>query len=483
MRILFIAAEAEPFIKVGGLGDVAGALPVALQSLSDCGETGASLDVRLAIPFHPSIKTDLFDILPEGVIDVPTHLGPVSAEIYTTHLSGLPVYLIKGDPIAPDAPVYSSDARLDGEKYTFFSLAALELCRHLGWPPDILHANDWHTAPAVYALSLRRAQNPFFSHTHSVLSLHNLPFNGQGAQEALTRYGLPPAADPRLPEWAQHLPLPLGLLAADRIVAVSPTYAREILTAEYGCGLQDFLATRTSAISGILNGLDTEAWNPVTDPHIASRFGADNLSERLSNKLALQAEFNLQQDASVPLLALVSRMDPQKGVDITLDGLRLLADVPWQAIILGTGDPSLEESARKLEAFLPQKVRAAIRFDSRLSHRIYAGADIFMMPSRYEPCGLAQMAAMRYGCVPVASATGGLVDTVFDELDNRTGFLFSPVTPLAFTQAIERAISVYHDPSKWQIIQVRGMQRDYSWKKSARQYIELYQNLVGKEMP
>jgi starch synthase len=480
ISVLFIAAEAEPFIKVGGLGDVAGALPLALNSLQAHIKEDIQLDIRLAIPFHSLISADRYNLTSIGSFPVNRTNEQIIAQVYSTQLSDLTVYLIKGPPLADGLPVYSLDARSDGEKFVFFSLASLELCRYLGWSPNILHANDWHTAPAVYALTRMRSEDPFFEHTHSVLSLHNLPFMGQGAQEALTAYGLPPTTTANLPDWARHLPLPLGLLSADRIVPVSPTYAREILTPEFGCGLQDFLASRNEVIIGILNGLDTDAWNPASDPNIRTCFTSQNLSNRTANKLDLLSEFSLEQDPAIPLLALVSRMDPQKGVDIALDGLRLLPNMNWQAIILGTGVHYLEESARMLESAMPQRVRAAIRFDARLSHQIYAGADIFMMPSRYEPCGLAQMAAMRYGCIPVASAAGGLVDSVFDDpsQSTNTGFLFSPATPHAFAQAIARALDAYQDQIAWRKLQGNGMARDYSWETSAQAYLNLYRKLM-----
>jgi starch synthase len=481
MRVLFIASEAEPMIKVGGLGDVAGALPLELQSLSNLGEIGTSLDVRLAIPFYSSIKNKSFNISFEGTFSVPTPEGLTNTEVYTLDLSGLPVYLLQSSRLQTELPVYTSDNRVDGDKFAFFSLAVLELCKHLGWTIDILHANDWHTALSVYSLNFLRQQDPFYTHTHSILSLHNLPYMGQGAQDALSKYGIPPSKKAELPEWARELPLPLGLSSADRIVAVSPTYAREILTNAYGCGLQDFLSTRKEAITGILNGLDIETWNPSTDPHICSQFNIQTLSLRHINKAALQAEFNFAQDPNIPLLILISRMDPQKGVDIAIEGLDLLQADNWQAIILGTGITALEESVKQLEARFPQNVRAAIRFDNQLSHRMYAGADIFMMPSRYEPCGIAQMAAMRYGCVPVASATGGLVDTVFDEHQNRTGFLFAPTTSEAFKAAMRRALDAYHDQAGWKAIQINGMQGDYSWKKSAKKYIDLYDQLIKED--
>jgi starch synthase len=303
-----------------------------------------------------------------------------------------------------------------------------------------------------------------------------MPFMGYGVQGALRSFGLPPAADKRLPEWSRGLPLPLGLLSADRIVAVSPTYAREIFTPEFGCGLQDFLRQRASSISGILNGLDTQVWNPADDPWIHKPYDASRLALRAENKRALQAEFHLPQLPDIPLVILVSRMDPQKGVDLAVEGLWHNLDLPWQAILLGTGDPELERSIRRLEASFPNRARAAIRFDSRLSHRMYSSGDILLMPSRYEPCGLSQMIAMRYGCVPVASAVGGLADTIIDHRPDRpgTGFLFMPVTAEAFSQALDRAIQAYLNPNRWAVIQQTGMAADYSWSGPAQEYASLY---------
>ena len=224
-----------------------------------------------------------------------------------------------------------------------------------------------------------------------------------------------------MPDWARLKPLPLGLWAADAIVAVSPTYADEMLSEEYGSGLEDFLKTRRENLTGILNGLDVDSFDPATDADIAAQFTAESLDERKANKIALAKQVELLPDQAVPLLGVVSRMDPQKGIDLVLDGLRKLVDVPWQAVILGTGDPKLEESARKLAEDFPERVRIEAKYDAKLARQIYAGADIFLMPSRYEPCGLSQMIAMRYGCVPVVRAVGGLHDTV---TDGETGFVF-----------------------------------------------------------
>jgi starch synthase len=270
--------------------------------------------------------------------------------------------------------------------------------------------------------------------------------------------------------------LPLGLWAADGIVAVSPTYADEMLSKEYGSGLQDFLKTRRKNLTGILNGLDVNSFDPATDPDIAARFTAESLDERIANKVALTTRLELLPEKEIPLLGVVSRMDRQKGIDLVLDGLRKVGDIPWQAVILGTGDPKLEESARKLAGDFPEHVRIEAKYDARLARQIYAGADIFLMPSRYEPCGLSQMIAMRYGCVPVVRAVGGLHDTV---TDGETGFVFVKPRVKDFVTAIHRALAIFEDKDAWRALQRNGMGQDFSWTKSAMKYFELYQRLIA----
>lgn len=471
LNILFIAAEADPFIKVGGLGDVAGSLPRALHQVAG----DVMLDVRLVIPFHSTIRTEVLDLKREAVFTLPRADGPVPVQVFSVESGGVPVYLIAGEPISAYPEVYTPDTRADGFKYTFFSLAALELARVLGWRPDIIHANDWHTAPAVYALRLMRAHDDFFAQTRSVLGIHNLVYTGKGASDALYAYGLPPVLDGSLPDWAEHVPLALGLWAADSLAAVSPTYAQEILTPEFGAGLDAYLRTRREVITGIVNGIDESMWDPSTDAALPANFDANTLERRAENKAALQARFGLAKDSSVPLLAMVTRMDPQKGVDIALDALRLLPDLPWQAVILGTGVNFVEEAARRLEADLPDRVCAIIRYDGKLSRQIYGGADLFLMPSRYEPCGLSQMIAMRYGCVPLVRATGGLRDTV---QDGQTGFVFDGRSPEAMAECLRRAIQSFGDKPAWRKLQQNGMAQDFSWDKSAHEYLKLYLSLV-----
>jgi len=471
INILFLVSEAEPFVKVGGLADVGGSLPLALRALP--GEP--RLDVRLALPLHRAIQINSASLIPRvefsllrGGLDLP-------AQVLEGELEGMPVYFVAGGPISEAASVYSSDPTFDREKYTFFSLAALEMTRALGWRPDILHANDWHTALALYAMRTRRSDS-FFTPFRSVLTLHNLPYMGGNGSEQLAAYGLNPVEDDALPQWAHTQPLPLGLWAADALVAVSPTYAQEILTPEFGCGLQNFLRGRGDAFSGILNGLDTVSWDPAADPALAANFDALSLASRPANKAALREHLGLQDDPGVPLLAMVGRIDPQKGVDILLDAARQIVDLPWQMVILGKGDASLEDGARRLEADFPGRLRAVIDYNAPLGRLIYGGADVFLMPSRYEPCGLAQMIAMRYGCVPVVRATGGLKDTVEE---GRTGFLFEEATSEALVEAFRRALATYPEQAEWQKLQRNGMEQDSSWTKSAQQYRTVYHSLTG----
>ncbi len=480
INVLFMAAEAAPLVKVGGLGDVAGSLPPALRALRRPAWKGPRLDVRLVLPFHGEIRKLVQDAEPIATFTVNHPLQALDATAYLSEVEGVPVYLVDGEPIRPDLPVYGSDPALDGERYIFFSLAVLELIHTLDWQVDILHANDWHTAAALYALTLRKPASALARRIRSILTIHNLPFMGREAESAVTSWGLPPSRDQRLPKWALLFPLPLGLVSADHIVAVSPGYAEEILAPEFGCGLQDFLKTRQESISGILNGLDQEAWDPSRDHTLYSTFSIEDLTPRRINKTSLQEDLGLQVDAHVPLLIVISRLDQQKGIDIAIEGLRNSSQLNWQAIILGSGDPLLESACRSLEAEFPDRVRAVIRFDAALARRMYAGGDIILMPSRYEPCGLAQMIAMRYGCLPLARATGGLKDTIRDDpnLAASTGFLFLDPTPEEFSAALERAIYLFDNQDLWQQIQVRAMSQDFSWQKSAIEYARIYSQLM-----
>jgi starch synthase len=481
-RVLFLAAEAAPFIKVGGLGDVAGSLPLAIHDLvSNEREAWGEVDIRMVIPFHGGIDRKAFPFHPLRSFDIQHRAGPIRAEVFEYSIDGLPVYLIAGKPFPDGAPVYSGNIAADAYKYTFVSLASLELARELAWQPVLIHANDWHTASAIYSVSLKRDTDPFYAQTATLICVHNLPFLGQGAGAVLLGFGLPPASNSPLPWWAQDMPLPQALLTADHIVAVSPSYAREIITPEFGSGLHEFLQTRASDISGIINGIDLNLWNPSDDAQLLAPFSPEDLSTRELNKEALQKELQLEPDPSIPLLGMITRMDNQKGLDLVPDALRQLADQPWQAVILGTGIHELEEMTRTLETDMPDRVRSLLKFDQPLSRRIYAGADALLLPSRYEPCGLAQMIAMRYGCVPIARAVGGLRDTIqdADQFPDGNGFLFTEPSSASLADCITRALTSYRDPEGWRRLQRQGMLQDFSWEHSARQYLERYQILVS----
>jgi starch synthase len=444
-------------------------LPRALRSISN---DEFKLDVRLVLPYHSVIRADT--LRPVGIYTIPRGDAELQVEAFESNLEGMPVYFLNGDPIRASGSVYSSNNKLDAEKYTFFSLAALELPRHINWNPDLIHANDWHTAPAAYGNLVKRWGEKT-RRVCSLVTIHNLPFLGPDVSAILEAYGLP-LANTDLPDWARVLPMPLGLWASDAINAVSPTYADEILHEEFGSGLQEFLRTRTDSLYGILNGLDTVSFDPQTDSVLAANFSADTLSMRPINKMALQERVGLPVLPDVPLLGMVTRMDVQKGVDIALKGLKMLGKQNWQFVLLGAGDPRLEAMAKKLQQEMPDRIRVETRYDAKLARQIYAGADIFLMPSRYEPCGTSQMIAMRYGCVPLVRAVGGLHDTV---TDSETGFVFVDTKLKSFNDAVRRAINLYPYHSRWAALQKAGMALDFSWHRSAMKYLELYKKLVG----
>ncbi|MGH9366126.1 MAG: glycogen synthase [Thermoanaerobaculia bacterium] len=465
MRILFLAAEAAPYVKVGGLADVAGSLPKALRELGH--------DVRLAIPGYVAIDWERWRPEPVASFPVPHRGGAQKADVY---LAEEDVYFVCGPPIPMHRGIYGSSIAEDGPKFLFFSLAALWTCGTLGWRPDIVHANDWHTAAAVYWLAGEGRRDPFYRSIGTLLTIHNLPHMGKGAGAYLGDYGLTtsPAIE-ALPQDLRDSMLGLGIVSADFLSTVSPTYAREIMTPEGGHGLDGVLRARGDHLAGVVNGIDTKLWNPATDRALAERFDADSLEKRAVNKSALQHEAGLARGDRIPLAAVVSRLDSQKGLDIAVPPVRRWLAAGGQLVLLGTGDSRLEQEFAAMEMERPGQASVRLRFDAGYAHRIYAGADLVLIPSRYEPCGLTQMIAMRYGAIPVARRTGGLADTVTDAGDpDGTGLMFDELRPEALWDALERALAVYADAARWSRLQTRGMQSDFSWRRSARSYEELY---------
>lgn len=477
IKVLFASAEVAPFAKVGGLGDVSGALPPALMDLS-----GGSLDLRLIMPFHAAVKKVNPPHRLIGNFSFEANGRPIDCDLYVSEISGVPVYLLDNEFINHDSPVYHGDWTLDGLKYVTFSLAILEAARYLDWKIDILHANDWHTALAVYALRSIYADDPFFAQVKTILSVHNLPFNGWGSQEAMTSLGFEAGTDPDLPDWAKFTPLPLGLSAADKVIAVSPNYAREILTPEFGCGMDAYLQKHADKVMGILNGIDETKWDPSTDTAISSNFSLENIEGKFKNKLDLQKALGFEVNPDIPLLTTVSRLDRQKGIHSILQTLPKLLALPWQFALLGTGDPELERRANELSAKYPNRIACILKYDDIIARMLYASGDLFLMPSLYEPCGLSQMFAMRYGNLPVATSTGGLADSITDYSKDpaaATGFLYAEKNEAGLEKALGLALSTFEDKTAWAIMRRNAMSVHFSWKLSAGKYLDVYQSLMA----
>jgi len=475
IKVLFATAEAAPFAKVGGLGDVGGALPPSLlQNFSD------EIDIRTIMPFHAVVKSKNPPRKKIGDFSFQANDQQLDCELFISDIDGVPVYLLDNAYINHDSPVYHGDWQLDGMKYASFSLALLEALRYLNWKIDILHANDWHTALAVHALATTYKNDPFFSGVKTVLSIHNLPYNGWGSQEAMNRLGFTASQDPDLPDWAKYTPIPMGIAAALKVMTVSPGYSQEILTPEYGCGMENYLQKHSDKVMGILNGIDEDRWNPAEDEAISHHFTVDDLASRVQNKLDLQKALGFEVDQNIPLLTIVTRLSDQKGVPSIFDALPQLLDRSWQFALLGSGSSELEARARTLAETHPDRIACFIKYDDVISRVLYASGDIFLMPSLYEPCGLSQMFAMRYGNLPLATATGGLIDSIRDysaDPQTATGFLYDEKTTAGLLRSLNLALDVYEDQDAWQLMQKNAMTTDFCWKTSALKYLDVYKSL------
>ena len=490
LKVLFLSAEAAPLIKVGGLADVAGALPLEMRRRGH--------DMRIVLPLHPSLRSRVAGEKPVARPAISARGSMMQAEAYAIDMDGVPLYLIDGPPLRASDSIYHADAGRDAPKYVFFSLTALELARALGWKPDLIHTNDWHTAAANLWLAGRGRQDRFFKDVRSVLSIHNLPYFGHNAGWALAQFGLgvpeqsssglgapvdPSEADRfgALPHWAFSTLLPLGIAAADMNIAVSPSYAEEILTPEFGAGLEDYLRTQTDRLTGILNGIDPAAWDPSADPRLAQRFDADSIPLRAANKAALQERLHLDPNPAIPLIGIVSRLNEQKGIDLALPALECWCGRGNQAAILGAGDPWLEQQCQAFAA--RHRSRAAVKtgYHDDLASLIYGGSDYLLIPSRYEPCGISQMIAMRYGSLPIVRAVGGLKDTVRDLAGAEgTGLVFTDASAPAAALALGRAEELFHQPDRRTAAQTRGMNMDFGWSRSVDEYLAVYHRVLDR---
>ncbi len=468
-----VSAEFDPFAKTGGLADVLASLPKALAR--------RGLDVRVAIPRYGSVDLTGVSRRP-GIarFDLPFNGRQERVRLDAVELNGFEVVLIDNEHYVSARPgIYGYPD--DGHRFTFFARAALETARVLDWRPDIIHCHDWHTGLIPNWLRTTDRHAPEFADTASVFTIHNLEYQGHFDSSVLETAGLAP--DGLIPHPTRDdlsnvfVFMARGILFADKINTVSPRYAREILTPDFGHDLDPLLRDREPDLHGILNGIDIEAYNPAADPYLASHYALESLQRRAPNKAALQQTVGLPARPDVPLLGMVTRLAEHKGLDLLLASLPHILDRGAQLVVLGIGEPRYEEALRELALAHPHQVAAAIRFDNPLASQIYAGSDIFLMPSRHEPCGLGQLIALRYGSVPVVRATGGLADTVEDvdpSNDAGDGFVFRRYDAIDFFGAVARALELYRIPDAWTRIIQRGMSRDSSWDTSAAAYERLY---------
>ena len=473
MKIAILTSEAVPFAKTGGLADVSGALPKAL------GEH--EVDARLILPLYDQIDRRLLN---DTIIeDVPVEWrGRVhTVRFLCSDAAGAPAYLVQAPEFFARPNIYGYQD--DHVRFAFFSRAALALLKHLDWQADVVHGNDWPCGFAVAELRARRRYDAFFQNTKTLFSLHNVGYQGLFDAGDLwwLGYGDSPDRDEFMLDRTASA-LKAGIIAADALSTVSPRYAREIQTREQGHGFDWLLRARSNRLAGITNGVDYDIWNPETDPHIAANFSADDLSGKRECKIDLLRRFGLPEDANRPVIAIISRLVGQKGYDL----IRMISDWIVQTgsyfIALGAGAREYEDFLQRWHDMAPQQVGIYKGYAGEpLAHQIEAGADMFLMPSLYEPCGLNQMYSMRYGTVPIVRATGGLDDTV-QEFDPRTGtgtgFKFGPYEARALLEKIREALYFYARPDDWQKIQRNGMLVDNSWTAAAKKYLELYQDML-----
>ena len=480
MQILFASSEAHPLIKTGGLADVSGALPKALHDLKQ--------DVRLILPAYRALLVRAGHFIEVARLTLTGSVEPVRVLAGTLPDADVPVYLVDaprcfdrpGNPYTgPDGHDWPDNA----QRFALFCRAIVELAQDragLDWRPDIVHCNDWQTGLVPALLSLESPRPA------SIFTIHNLAYQGLFDASHYPTLALPETW------WSLHQLefhdrlsyIKGGLVFADALTTVSPTYAAEIRTPEFGCGLEGLLDHRAAHLTGILNGADYTLWNPASDPLLSAHFSHSALKGKDANKQSLRQLFGLPTDARVPLFAHVGRLVEQKGIDLVLEILPELMRRPLQLVMLGSGQAALEAALRKAQARYPDRLGIRIGYDEGLAHRIEAGADLFLMPSRFEPCGLNQIYSLRYGTLPLVRRTGGLADTVVDTTPETilagtaTGFVFDDPSPEALLATIDRALHLYTQRTIWTRVVKNAMAQDFSWTRSAQRYLALYQKLT-----
>lgn len=474
MNVLFASAECAPFFKTGGLGDVAASLPKALA------KKGTAISVVL--PYFTKIPEEYQTQCESlGTFTVSVGWRKQPATIKQLYLNGVTYYFVENSYYFDRENLYGYDD--DGERFAFFSLAIIEMVKSLNLMPDIIHVNDFHTAMIPFLLTEKYSNH---KHVNTVLTIHNIEFQGTVSKDMLLDYfGM------NLAEFADRKELfedglnylKMGILFADYVTTVSPTYAEEIQTSEFAFGLDPILSYRQNKLSGILNGIDYDLNNPETDQAIPVPYSVEHLDLKKRNKQALQEKMGLPVQDKIPLIGIVSRLTEQKGFLLVLDELAEILEKDVQLVLLGTGDRQIEQAFNQVEQQFANKFKANITFDVELAQLIYAGADLFLMPSKSEPCGLSQMLAMHYGTLPIVHEIGGLKDTVIPYnpiTKSGTGFGFSKFNTTDLKNSIQAAINLYwQDQDSWKIVMKHAMKKDFSWEKSSQRYLDLYQKAVS----
>ena len=472
MKVCFIAAEAAPFVKVGGLGDVIGSLPKALRELG--------VDARVILPLYSSIDRERFGLKYKAYQFVDLGWRHSYCGIFETEVDGVPCYFVDNEQYFNRDSIYGQID--DGERFAFFSKAALEILPALDFKPDVVNVNDWHTALSVIYLDvLKSREAEFYKDMKSVLSIHNIEFQGRfNPYEMGNLFGLENKYFDALIYNGDVNLLKGAIQLADRVNTVSETYAREILDPYFSYGLDKILTVEQGKLRGILNGIDVDKFNPKTDSMIPVNYDLKTFEDKVQNKLAFQKEMDLEVNANIPLIGMVTRLTHQKGIDLILQASEEILKTGAQLVILGTGDAHYESALRSLEHYRHDRVRSILLFSNEMSAKIYAASDLFLMPSMTEPCGLSQLISMRYGTVPVVHRVGGLRDTVipFTGVEGN-GFTFESFQAGDMMDAIYRAVTCfYQSPDEWKQIIKNNLQKDVSWEQSAKKYLDLYHEVV-----
>jgi starch synthase len=483
LRVLFVASEGVPFAKTGGLADVVGTLPYALKDL------GA--DVRVLMPYYGMVKQGKIPMTSVAE-NLEGHLGQtgLAFDVKTPASGDYPFYFVERDEFFERSQLYGTpkgDYFDNLERFSFFSSTILPFCQNLGFQPDVIHCHDWQASLVPVYLRHRWQGAEIINQAKTVLTIHNLAYQGLFSKEKFPLLGLDWSlfGIDGLEYYDQISLLKGGIVFADAITTVSVGYSQEIQTPEFGYGLEGVLRARASALHGILNGVDYKDWSPENDPLIPATFSKDKLPGKAKNKAALMEAFDLDPKLSkAPILAMISRLADQKGFDLVAAVLPELLTQDLMVVILGTGEEKYHRWLAQEASKYPGKLGVKIAFDNSLAHLMEAGADMFLMPSRYEPCGLNQMYSLKYGTIPVVRATGGLADTV-EQADlatgSGTGFLFTDYTPEAFAAALNAALKAFKKPKQWRQLMENAMSQDFSWERSASAYLNLYKLLVEGE--